>query len=50
MGTKKLDEGAQKEQSARFIEAARQSGVDDSGKKFDKAFKKIMRKKKPSKS
>lgn len=28
-------------QSARFIDAAREAGVDETGKEFDKAFKKI---------
>jgi hypothetical protein len=31
-------------QSARFIEAAKKAGADESGKKFEKAFKKIVRK------
>lgn len=30
-----------KDQSARFIEAAKKTGADESGKKFEKAFKKI---------
>jgi hypothetical protein len=30
-------------QSERFIEAARNSGADESGKKFEKAFKKITK-------
>jgi len=37
-------------QSARFIEAAKKTGADESGKPFEKAFKKIvppMRGKKP---
>jgi hypothetical protein len=34
------------EQSARFIEAAKKIGADESGKKFEKAFKKIAKKKK----
>jgi len=29
-------------QSARFIEAAKKIGADESGKKFEKAFKKIV--------
>jgi hypothetical protein len=32
----------QKEQSARFIEAARAVGVDESGKEFDRAMKKLV--------
>jgi hypothetical protein len=39
-------------QSARFIEAAKKTGADETGKKFEKAFKKIApvatRRKKPS--
>ena len=31
------------EQSARFIEAARQAGVDESGVAFEEAFRKITR-------
>jgi hypothetical protein len=34
----------QEKQSARFIEAAKQLGADESGKKFEKAFKKIVSK------
>jgi hypothetical protein len=30
-------------QSARFIEAAKKAGADESGKKFEKAFKKIVK-------
>jgi hypothetical protein len=32
-------------QSARFMEAAKKIGADESGKSFEKAFKKIARKK-----
>jgi hypothetical protein len=32
----------QKEQSGRFIEIARELGVDESGKKFEAAVKKIV--------
>jgi hypothetical protein len=36
------------DQSARFIEAAKKIGADESGKKFEKAFKKVVKaKKKP---
>lgn len=38
------------EQGARFVEAARQAGADESGKKFEKVFKKIVPKKKRKKS
>jgi hypothetical protein len=31
------------DQSARFIEAAKKSGADESGKTFEKAFKKIVK-------
>jgi hypothetical protein len=34
-------------QSARFIEAAKKAESDLSGKEFEKAFKKIVKKKKP---
>ena len=37
-------------QSARFIEAAKKIGADESGKKFEKAFKKIVKAEKPKKS
>jgi hypothetical protein len=30
------------EQSERFIKAARELGADESGKSFDKAFKKVI--------
>jgi hypothetical protein len=36
-------------QSARFIEAAKKTGADDSGKAFEKAFKKIVKAEKPRK-
>jgi len=32
-----------KEQSERFIEAARELGLDETGKKFDEAFERIAR-------
>jgi hypothetical protein len=31
------------EQSARFLEAARQAGVDETGEAFERAFEKIAR-------
>jgi hypothetical protein len=34
-----------KEQSARFIETARTIGVDETGKEFERALSKIVRKK-----
>jgi hypothetical protein len=37
-------------QSARFIEAAKKTGADESGKTFEKAFKKIVKAEKPAKS
>ena len=33
----------QHDQSARFIEAAKKTGADESGKAFEKAFKKIVK-------
>jgi len=35
-------------QGQRFIEAARKSGADESGKKFEKAFNKIVKLKRTS--
>lgn len=37
-----------KEQSERFIETARELGVDESGEDFQRAFEKIVRPKSPS--
>jgi hypothetical protein len=37
-------------QSARFIEAAKNTGADASGKTFEKAFKRIVKAEKPVKS
>jgi hypothetical protein len=37
------------DQSARFIEAAKKTGADESGKPFEKAFKKIVKVAKPKK-
>jgi len=39
----------EKAQSARFIEAAKKTGADETGKKFEKAFKKIVKGQKPKK-
>ena len=33
---------SQEEQSARFVVAAREAGVDETGKGFDRAFKKLI--------
>jgi len=41
---KKLD--SQPDQSARFIEAAKAAGADETGKKFEKVFKKVVPKSK----
>ena len=38
-----------RDQSARFIEAAKKTGADESGKSFEKAFKKIVKAEKPEK-
>ena len=35
------------DQSTRFIEAAKKTGADESGKKFEKAFKKVVKAEKP---
>ena len=37
-----------KEQFKRFVETAHDLGVDESGKEFERAFKKIVPPKKPS--
>ncbi len=39
-----------KEQSERFIETARELGVDESGKEFERAFNKVVRASSPPKS
>ncbi len=39
----------EKSQSARFIEAAKKIGADESGKKFEQAFKKVVKAEKPKK-
>ena len=31
------------DQSVRFIEAAKKTGADETGKKFEKAFKKVVK-------
>lgn len=35
------------DQSARFIEAAKKTGADESGKAFEKAFRKVVKAEKP---
>jgi hypothetical protein len=40
-------ESKQKEQSARFIKAAREIGVDESGKEFERALDKMAMPRKP---
>ena len=42
---KKADD---KEQSERFIEIAREYGTDETGKEFERAFKKVVPQKKPA--
>jgi hypothetical protein len=37
----KPTKSSRNKQSARFIEAAKRTGADESGKSFEKAFKKI---------
>lgn len=39
-----------KDQSARFIEAAKELGADETGKKFERVFKKVVPAKKPQKA
>ena len=41
---------AKSSQSTRFIEAAKKTGADESGKPFEKAFKKIVKADKPKKN
>jgi hypothetical protein len=36
-----------KSQSARFIEAAKKAGADETGKKFERVFRKIVPAKRP---
>jgi hypothetical protein len=49
-GSQKETRGAsgEKTQSERFIEAARSIGVDETGREFDRALKKIVPPRKPS--
>jgi hypothetical protein len=42
VGTRKSKANDEKTQSERFIEAARRGGVDESGKAFEAAIKKIV--------
>ena len=45
--TMKAKGSAKRDQSARFIEAAKRTGADESGKAFEKAFKKVVKAEKP---
>jgi len=45
MAMKKKPPKDTRPQSERFIEAAKNSGADESGKAFEKAFRKVMAKK-----
>jgi hypothetical protein len=47
MATRKTNS---KSQSAGFIEAAKRTGADETGKPFDKAFKKMVKAEKPKKT
>ena len=47
---KKAKRLSQKEQSKRFIETARELGVDETGQKFDLALGKVLRPRVSSKS
>lgn len=42
MPAKKPPDPKEKSQKERFIEAAREAGVDESGKEFERAIKKII--------
>lgn len=48
MAAKKKTPKDERPQSERFIEVAKKIGADESGKSFEKALKKIVRKKSPS--
>jgi hypothetical protein len=47
--TKKTRSTSKSDQSARFIEAAKAEGADESGKTFERAFKKVVPPVKPPK-
>lgn len=47
MAARKQRHLTQAEQSARFLAAARKSEADKTGKKFERAFKKIVPRQKP---
>lgn len=49
MNRRKRDSGKSVDQSTRFIEAAKKAGVDESGRKFVKVFKQVV-KPKPGKT
>jgi hypothetical protein len=49
MHQRKKDTHSANEQSIRFVEAAKKTGADESGKAFEKAFKKIVKAEKPKK-
>jgi hypothetical protein len=42
MPKKKTPDPSEKPQRERFIEAAREHGVDETGEEFERAFKKIV--------
>lgn len=50
MAAKKKAPKDERPQSERFIEAAKMSGADESGKAFEKAFKKIAKPRKLGKA
>jgi len=43
---RKSPKGTDKRQSARFIEAARKLGIEETGEKFEQVFRKIVPEKK----
>jgi hypothetical protein len=47
MQQRKKDTHYANEQSIRFVEAAKKTGADQSGKTFEKSFKKIVKAEKP---
>lgn len=50
MPQRKKPEEKPNEQFKRFVETAREHGVDETGKEFEKAFKKVVPRKEKKKS
>jgi len=47
MHSKKSTRSQKQDQATRFIEAAKKTGADESGKTFEKAFRKVVKAEKP---